>query len=173
MWMQALIALYLINTRGKMTLALPAYRYVPGRNPHPKESPDGHSYRQSYHCSDQEAYLFGIMLFNHGYFWECHEAFESIWLPNRTDPISGPFLQGIIIVAAAMLKLWMGQKTSFDKLISAAMDKFALLEINPLFGLDLATWKNQIANFSKTANKYLNMDPLLAKDFPYVILDIA
>src|SRR5688572_10634346 len=61
--------------------ALPAYRYVPGRHPHPTRDPGGHSYappvpRHNVNAAGAgrgEQWRFGIDLFNRFYFWEAHE----------------------------------------------------------------------------------------------------
>src|SRR5437762_2797351 len=68
---------------------LPAYRYVPGRHPHPLRDPLGHSYAASAQAvpaawqlqdwPQLDAWLFGVDLFNAFYFWEAHEAWESLW----------------------------------------------------------------------------------------------
>ncbi|HMC90499.1 MAG TPA: DUF309 domain-containing protein, partial [Gemmataceae bacterium] len=68
---------------------LPPYSYVPGRFPHPHSDPRGHSYgvrRERPPALDARdwqtarAYLRGVDLFNHGFYWEAHEAWEELWL---------------------------------------------------------------------------------------------
>ena len=57
----------------------PPYAYLPGRNPHPVRDPEGHSYAAEPATAEPpdpadwracEDYLYGIDLFNHGYYWE-------------------------------------------------------------------------------------------------------
>ncbi|HEY5311935.1 MAG TPA: DUF309 domain-containing protein, partial [Pirellulales bacterium] len=49
-------------------------------------------------------YLFGLDLFNHGYYWEAHETWEAIWHAcGRTGP-AGDFIKGLIKLAAAGVK---------------------------------------------------------------------
>ena len=91
----------------------PAYSYVPGKFPHPTRSPLGHSHAKA--PSRPEAldpvlwqkcrhYLFGIDLFNHGYYWEAHEAWEALWhMAGRRGPVAD-FLKGLIALAAAGVK---------------------------------------------------------------------
>src|SRR3989441_5753773 len=66
----------------------PAYRFIPGQSPHPRRDPHGHSYGQPEPTPppfmpeewwDSEWYLYGIDLYNYGYWWECHEVFEGLW----------------------------------------------------------------------------------------------
>ena len=44
----------------------------------------------------------GIDLFNHGLYWEAHEAWEEAWTPDRHGPDRG-FYKGLIQVAAGCL----------------------------------------------------------------------
>jgi len=95
---------------------LPAYRHVPGRTPHPTRDPEGHSFdRPAPDLSDlpdlnhenwrkSEEYLFGIDLFNEGYWWECHEVLEGLWRAAGVGSEAGHVLQAVIQCAAAHLK---------------------------------------------------------------------
>ncbi|MBD3868496.1 MAG: DUF309 domain-containing protein [Acidobacteria bacterium] len=95
---------------------LPAYRFIPGRRPHPTRSPRGHSYHtpeipgslDPAEWMACEKYLFAVDLFNNHYFWEAHEALEPLWLDAGRDSHAGRFLQGLIKVSAALLKHSMG-----------------------------------------------------------------
>lgn len=60
-------------------------------------------------------YLFGCDLYNHGYWWEAHEAWESLWL-SCTHPVQRGYLQGLIQVANAHLKLEMGRHKAVRRL---------------------------------------------------------
>ena len=63
----------------------PPYAYVPGDTPHPARDPGGHSYGAEFEipgppdpdewraCRD---YLYGIDLFNHGFYWEEAQSLE-------------------------------------------------------------------------------------------------
>jgi uncharacterized protein len=92
---------------------LPPYSFVPGRFPHPVRDPQGHSFGAApppAELLDRDrwqtcrAYLYGVDLFNHGYYWEAHEAWEGLWRAcGRTSPTSW-FLKGLIKLAAAGVK---------------------------------------------------------------------
>jgi predicted metal-dependent hydrolase len=94
---------------------LPPYAFVPGgRWPHPISDPRGHSFGRPQeqpealtqaNWSESRAYLHGIDLFNHGFFWEAHEAWESLWhAVGRAGPVAD-FLKGLIHLAAAGVKV--------------------------------------------------------------------
>jgi uncharacterized protein len=44
----------------------------------------------------------GVELFNAGRYWEAHEAWEQVWIPDRQGPDRG-FHKGLIQVAAGCL----------------------------------------------------------------------
>ena len=44
----------------------------------------------------------GIDLFNSGRYWDAHEAWEHVWMPDRKGPDAG-FYKGLIQVAAGCL----------------------------------------------------------------------
>jgi hypothetical protein len=52
-----------------------------------------------------ETYRYAIDLFNHGYYWEAHESWESLWhAAGRRGPIA-TWLKALIKLAAAAVKL--------------------------------------------------------------------
>ena len=70
-----------------------------------------------------DEYLYGIDLFNHRYWWEAHEVFEEFWRPaGRRTPL-GDFLQGLIQVAAALVKDAVGSKAAAKSLARAGCAK--------------------------------------------------
>lgn len=92
---------------------LPAYRYVPGRAPHPSRDPRGHSHGEDAEVPPapdparwwkSEEYLFGFDLFNRGYYWEAHEAWEGLWHACGREGKTADFLKALIALAAAGLK---------------------------------------------------------------------
>ncbi len=91
----------------------PPYAYVPGRTPHPTRDPDGHSYGAELEIPealDPEQwrgcceYLYGIDLFNHGFYWEAHEAWEGLWVACGRRGPTATYLQALINLAAAGFK---------------------------------------------------------------------
>jgi hypothetical protein len=91
----------------------PPYAYVPGETPHPTRHRGGHSYGAEFEtpeppdpedwpaCPD---YLYGIDLFNHGFYWEAHEAWEGLWVASGRRGAPATYLQALITLAAAGLK---------------------------------------------------------------------
>ena len=94
---------------------LPPYSYVTGLYPHPKRDAAGHWFGQEseplddfapQNWRDCESYLFGIDLFNLGYYWEAHEQWEAVWVAarRRGERDVALFLNGLIKLAAAGVK---------------------------------------------------------------------
>lgn len=115
----------------------PAYRYLPFLKgmPHPRRDPAGHSYGKEEAYLDRfdpqdwdacQPYLYGVDLFNHGYWWEAHEAWEGLWLAAGRDSLAGQFLQGLIQLAAAQLKRFSEEKRGATMLTETAVGKLAL-----------------------------------------------
>jgi hypothetical protein len=85
-----------------------------------------------------DEYLYGIDLFNHRYWWEAHEVFEEFWrAAGRGTPL-GDFLQGLIQVAAALVKDAVGSKAAAKSLARAG---FAKLRKTPGIVLGIAGTK--------------------------------
>jgi hypothetical protein len=118
---------------------LPPYAYVPGHDlPHPVTDPRGHSYSAVHdqprgalntptpfgHLPPEPAsrrqtiattlaadplWLYALDLFNGGWYWEAHEAWEGFWNAlGRTTP-EARFVQGPIHLAAAAVKIREGK----------------------------------------------------------------
>ncbi len=98
--------------------AFPAYAYRPGMaNPHPVRDAAGHAYRgpgvaapafpprlDPLRWRESRAYLFGVDLYNAGYWWEAHEEWEGLWRGEEVGSALGGYLRGMIQVAAIMLR---------------------------------------------------------------------
>ncbi len=96
--------------RYRPEVSFPAYAYRGPDQPHPRRDPGGHSYGrpearppalEPERWRDSSSYLEGVDLFNFGYYWEAHEAWEGLWrAEDATSPAAG-FLKGLIKLAAA------------------------------------------------------------------------
>lgn len=112
---------------------LPPYAHVPGRTPHPVSDAHGHSFG---HAPEQpaapdpddwpacRAYLRGLDLFNHGYYWEAHEAWESLWHACGRAGRAADFLKGLIKLAGAGVKVREGRPRGVVTHARAAADLF-------------------------------------------------
>ena len=124
---------------------LPAYRHVPGRTPHPTRDPEGHSYGRSeadlpdLNTADWrecDHYLFGIDLFNAGYWWEAHEILEGLWHAADIGTPASHVLQAVIQCAAAHLKISTDRPNGARRLLEHA-EKHVMWRDSRRLGLDL------------------------------------
>src|SRR6201998_1574879 len=89
---------------------LPPYAYLPGKNPHPVRDPAGHSYHvepipfAAEVSLSSDAFLWGLDLFNHGYYWEAHEAWEGLGQVVDRDGPSRMLFEGSIVLSAAGIR---------------------------------------------------------------------
>lgn len=121
---------------------LPPYSYVPGQFPHPIRDPSGHSYRAPgiqpetprqgltppiSPASDwkySSDYLFGIDLFNHGFYWEAHETWEQLWIEFGRTGRDADFIKGLIKLAAAGVKAREGRPIGVQRHACRAKELF-------------------------------------------------
>lgn len=132
--------------------AFPPYRFVPGEAPHPTRDPQGHSYGrhepepEAFEACDwprSETYLYGVDLFNHGYWWEAHEAWEALWKAAGRHTPTGACLQGLIQVAVALLKHHQGLGRPARRLAVAGLARLSGEEPARL-GLDAGRLREEL-----------------------------
>jgi predicted metal-dependent hydrolase len=139
-------------------LVLPPYSYVPGHFPHPISDPKGHSFgMKPPRCeppdpsrwSECRPYLTGIDLFNHGYYWEAHEVWETLWHACRRKGTTADFLKGLIKLAAAAVKVRQGEPRGVQNHARRAAELFTRLgPASKFMGLQveqLISWAKALA----------------------------
>ena len=102
---------------------LPAHRYLPGENDRPPDA--GHALAAPIvweRLFEVELYRFGVDLYNGAYFWEAHEAWETLWQACPEGPVREG-LQGLIQLAAALLKEHQGVVSGATRLARSALAK--------------------------------------------------
>jgi hypothetical protein len=147
---------------------LPPYSYVPGLAPHPTSDRRGHSFGQhepppepltteTYRANT--TYRYALDLFNHGYYWEAHEAWESLWHAAGRSGHTANFLKGLIKLAAAGVKAREGRAAGVRQHANRAVQLFqsvqqsAIGENNCAFGLSLAELIAHATALSAAAEK--------------------
>lgn len=131
---------------------LPSYPYRPGRSPHPRRDPCGHSYGAPEPVAtawapeqwrNLEPWLYAVDLFNARYWWECHEQLEALWKAAGKKSVPAGFVRGIIQIAAACLHRACAKEASAIKQARAglALIDDALHDGRHTFiGVDLNRW---------------------------------
>lgn len=90
-------------------LPLPPYRFVPGRCPHPHRDPEGHGGGLTADTPDEVAFRYGVDLFNARFYWEAHEAWETVWRRAAAGSPEHHATKGLIQITASLLTLFMGR----------------------------------------------------------------
>lgn len=123
--------------------ALPPYRYLPGRAPHPRRDPRGYAHGRPERAPaafDPAApgaspeFAEAVFLFNNEYYWQCHESLEALWRGAGRGTPAGDFFQGLLLLAAAFLKREAGQPASARALAARGAARLRPLP-DPSFGL--------------------------------------
>ena len=161
---------------------LPPYSYVTGLSPHPTRDPRGHSFgRQEQPAAPleeaayrtNETYLLALDLFNHGYYWEAHEAWEALWhAAERRGPVAD-FLKGLIKLAAAGVKAREGRPAGVRQHAQRAAELFrGLPQAQPSYcGLSPAALRDAADGIAGEAEQLAGAGaPDAARHLPLVLL---
>lgn len=136
-------------------IAFPPYRYVPGRSPHPRRDPGGHSYGRPEPgatlldpaaWATSTVYLYGVDLHNFAYWWEAHESFEALWQATDKEGPLGQTLQGLIQIAASNLKRFMGAESAAQKLGARGLARLGVAP-SPFLGLDVRRFEAEARGY--------------------------
>jgi hypothetical protein len=157
----------------------PPYAFVPGLTPHPVSDPAGHSFGQP-RCHppaldpanwrDSADYLHGIDLFNAGFYWEAHEVWEGLWQIAGRDTPLGKFLQGLIKLAAAGVKVREGKARGTVSLARSAAELIGQAGVGERFlGLDVAGLLGYCQRAEAAAQDAPDTDPAVRVVFPFAL----
>jgi Uncharacterized conserved protein len=150
----------------------PSYRFVPGKTPHPVRDPDGHSYNkplpqlasfEAGRWQSCEEYLFGIDLFNYGYWWEAHEALEAVWVAAGRQSETGLFIQGLIQVAVAHLKRLQGFQDVAKRMAAEGLDKMKFVK-GVYLGVDVEAFRSAVETYCLSVNQAPVIIELITND---------
>jgi uncharacterized protein len=155
----------------------PPYTYVPGQAPHPQSDPAGHSYGRrdppppairDADWPQSVAYLHAVDLFNHGYYWEAHEAWESLWhAAGRRGPIAD-LLKGLIKLAAAGVKAREGRPTGVKSHTRRAAELFHEAQADggdTMLGLRLEELATQAETIAKSDSPTVAIELVLSTPY--------
>lgn len=136
----------------------PPYTYVPGSGtPHPVSDPQGHMYAvvepfveplDPSRWYDSAAYLYAVDLFNNGYYWEAHEAWESLWHAAGHHGEIADFLKGLIKLAAAGVKFRESNAVGVERHLARARELLEGIKKSDFAGIDFAKLNQQLSQIS-------------------------
>ncbi|MER8948066.1 DUF309 domain-containing protein [Mesorhizobium sp. M0809] len=139
--------------------SFPTYAYLPGKHPHPVRHPLGHSYRNEpvtialAEALGSDVFRWGIDLFNHGYYWEAHEAWEPLWHAAKRSTQHRLFFKGLILLAAAGVKIREGKRVAAVRHATKAAALFRQVVTMPsrLFETALGMTPAALAEYAEAA----------------------
>ena len=110
-------------------IGLPAYRYVPGLNPHPFRDAAGHHHLHGHawpaplwspdaDWRQDAPWLHGLDLFDQRFYWESHECWEAIWHEVDRAHVDRQLIQALIQAAAFIIKKHCGTERAARHLLS-------------------------------------------------------
>jgi len=108
-----------------------------------------------------ELYLEGIDLFNRAFLWEAHEAWEAVWHAAGQESTVGRYLQGLIQVAAALLKRQLEMETGVRNLLAKSERNLEparawlhATDAERFMGLALREWEAAVRDYLDRAGAY-------------------
>ena len=111
----------------------PDYSYIPGKglkDEHRRDLPHFPGKRLlSSNWQNHEAYLYGIDLYNHDFFFEAHEVWEELWFVCGVKSMEGQFLKALIQLAAARLKIKLQEPKPAARLIQSIRKIIELISL--------------------------------------------
>ena len=121
-------------------IPLPPAPYVPGRTPRHPEDWFDQLKADAARLERSTAFRAGLVYFDAGYFWECHEVLEAVWMAAPDPSAERDFVQAIIQLANARLKARMERPRAVlrlcdivDGLLSGLPDR--------IMGQDVPDWR--------------------------------
>jgi predicted metal-dependent hydrolase len=148
---------------------LPPYTYTPGVTPHPISDPAGHSYGHrpdavtldARRLFDSLPFRRGVQLFRHGYYWEAHEEWESVWHAVGRRGADADFLKGLIRLAAAGVKAREGNSDGVTRHARRAAELLASASHATVPVIEpgaLARLRQHALDLAESATKYGPLD---------------
>ena len=113
------------------TMPLPPHRHMPGRNARPDEAFFGAvkaatpAETTSDGSAGNQAWRYGIRLFNAGFYWEAHEVLEPVWANAAPNSRERHLVQAVIHLANGMLKREMGAHNARRRIAELCRKAFA------------------------------------------------
>ncbi len=159
------------NHKRYTEIELPAYRYIPGVGRHPSDRkgephipalPDEETDLSNDSWPGIIRYKYAIDLFNCGYWWEAHEVLEYLWIKAGKQNTTAKFLQGIIQIAAALIKQNTSNLQAAINLAELGLAKMNLSE-GTFLGIDINDFTQQTRfHFSENKNSpmFITLDQL-------------
>ena len=160
------------DSRNARDWPFPDQPHVPGKTPRPTESPAFDAaqaapiYTLDRQWRENAAYLYGIDLYNAGYFWEAHEVWEAVWARAAGNSRERLLLQGLIQLSNACLKILMERREAARRLLEIAREKLSEAAHGgpTVMGVEISVLSAGISTFDDVLTRDCeDADPVLRK----------
>lgn len=154
--------------------------------PHPICNPRGHSYLprdqrlprtaaiDPLRFAQCEAYVFGVDLYNHGFFWEAHDSWEACWRAMPTGTPHEHFFRGLIQAAASHLKITTAQIAGASALGNRAClllrASASALQQQRILGVSVASFTDALEDY---IDNVLRDDPPRHDPVHFPLIEVA
>lgn len=152
-------------------LPLPPYRHLPGSTPHPRLDPARHA--RGAVSPGEEPFLYGVDLYNRGYWWEAHEAWEEAWIREGRRGPAADLLRGLVQAAAALLKVRAGNAHGARRLSGRALtllEATGAREAGREMGVDAGAFAAELKYYFRCLLAGAAPPPTV-RDFPFLRLE--
>ena len=108
-------------------------------------------------------FQWAVQLFNAGYYWESHEAWESLWHAAGRSGALADFLKGLIKLAAAGVKLREHNLVGVERHARRALELFE--EVQRRVSSEEASWASRsLIQWMRIAEQLIDVPPPLPDD---------
>lgn len=154
----------------------PPYAFLPGQNPHPRRHPSGHRFgHPEYQPTSEDPAMwsvdplwrFALELFDEGFYWEAHEAWEAFWLLAKKGERT--LLSGLIGLAAAGLKVRQGRRDIALRLMQRNLRRIESIDDKLILPVDLSA----VASWISSENAKLEVSVDLIDSMPEIVFSAA
>ena len=98
---------------------------------HPISDPRGHlACVTSPEPASEDEFNWGRRLFNNGFYWEAHEAWEGLWISAGRSGTEADMLKGLIRLAACGVKCLQGNRNGAQRHALRAFELFHKVELS-------------------------------------------
>lgn len=146
----------------------PPHVYVPGKTArHPEDFFDKVkatilTHPVGYPLEETRAFVAGQVYFDAGYFWECHEVLEAVWMRTSDPSMQRDIVQALIQLANARLKILMDRPRAAERLCDMVSAHLGRCEgAVSILGLDVAALKDEVEKTRKQIFTHYNAEKML------------
>ncbi|MFT6397973.1 MAG: hypothetical protein ACJAYU_002728 [Bradymonadia bacterium] len=155
-------------------MEFPDYAYLPGHRPHPRRDQSGHSFGLAEPeaewpvAFDSRLLLHAEALFDAGYYWEAHEAWEAVWLAAGRAGSEAELMQGLIKWAALAIKVRQDRGARLAAFATRVSEHFAAVGEDVVLGYDMRMLRQLGAQVSEAVPSLKgDTEPTVQRIFPW------